>query len=182
MIRFVTLTLAGEGYLNFIGNEFGHPEWIDFPRDGNNWSFKYAQRKWSLRDSENLKYKYLAEFDCEMLKFVKRRRVFGAPDIVNLWCDDRDKILAFRKAGMIFLFNFNPDISFEGYELPVVDPGSYRTIFNSDEEVFGGFGRISKDVEYHSENLRYKRGNIGIKIYLPSRTVIVLAASSSYVT
>jgi len=177
MIRFVTLTLAGEGYLNFIGNEFGHPEWIDFPREGNNWSYKYAQRKWSLRDMDHLKYKFLAEFDREMLEFVKRNHVLGALDLASLWCDDNDKILAFRKGGLVFLFNFNPGNSFESYELPVASPGSYKTVFNSDEESFGGFGRIATDVVYNTEDLKSKHGKIGIKIYSPSRTVIVLALS-----
>ena len=175
LIRFVTLILAGEGYLNYIGNEFGHPEWIDFPREGNNWSYKYAQRKWSLRDAEHLKYKYLAAFDRKMLEHVKRYPVQGAWDLANLWCDDADKILAFRKGGLIYLFNFNPEKSFDGYELPVVSPGNYRVVFNSDEKEFGGFGRISDSLEYHSENLNLKQGKIGIKIYSPCRTVLVLA-------
>ena len=174
MIRFVTLILGGEGYLNFMGNEFGHPEWIDFPREGNNWSFKYAHRKWSLCDSDHLKYKYLAEFDTGMLKHVTKHPVLGAWDLASLWCDDVDKILAFRKGGLIYLFNFNPVRSFEGYELPVIDPGTYRVVFNSDKEAFGGFGRISDSYEYHTENLSNKQCGAGIRIYSPARTVIVL--------
>jgi 1,4-alpha-glucan branching enzyme len=175
MIRFVTLTLAGEGYLNFIGNEFGHPEWIDFPREGNNWSFKYAHRKWSLCDAEGLKYKYLAAFDKAMLEFVKRRGVLDTWDVVNLWCDDKDKILAFRKAGLVFLFNFNSEISFESYELPVIDPVCYRAIFNSDEKTCGGYARISSDIIYNTDRLESKHGKLGIKVYSPCRTAIVFA-------
>ena len=178
MYRFVTLVLGGEGYLNFIGNEFGHPEWIDFPREGNGWSFKYAQRKWSLCDSEHLKYKYLAAFDKEMLDHVKQYPILGAWDLASLWCDDVDKILAFRKGGLIYLFNFNPTRSFEGYELPVIDPGTYKVVFDSDKEIFGGFGRISGSYEYQTNKLGLKRGKIGIMIYSPSRTVIVLAKTS----
>jgi 1,4-alpha-glucan branching enzyme len=104
---------AGEGYLNFMGNEFGHPEWIDFPREGNDWSYKYAQRKWSLADADHLRYKHLAAFDKEMLQIVQKYPILKTDNQANLWCDDQDKILAFRKGNLVFLFNFNPTASFE---------------------------------------------------------------------
>ena len=178
MIRFVTLTLAGEGYLNFMGNEFGHPEWIDFPREGNDWSYRYALRKWSLADSDHLRYKHLAAFDREMLKIVKKYPILKTDNQANLWCDDQDKILAFRKGDLIFLFNFHPTASFEGYELPVIDQGTYSAIFNSDKAEFGGFDRISSSTTYRTETLDSRGGKIGIKIYSPSRTVLVLKQKS----
>lgn len=174
MIRFVSLVLSGEGYLNFMGNEFGHPEWIDFPREGNDWSFHHAQRRWSLADSDHLRYKYLGNFDKDMLKLVKDNSVLGATDLKNLWTDENDKILAFEKGDLVFLFNFNPTTSFDGYELPIDHRGTYRVVFDSDKAKYGGFDRISSRKEYHTEKLTAREGRWGVKIYSPCRTVLVL--------
>lgn len=174
LIRFITITLSGDGYLNFMGNEFGHPDWIDFPREGNNWSYKYARRQWSLADNKKLKFDYLYEFDKEMLKFIKDYSILEAKDLQNLWIDESSKILAYKKAGLIFLFNFNPVKSFEGFELPTGENNKYQVVFNSDETQFGGQQRISKDVIYEAKQLDDKKGNIGITIYSPSRTALVL--------
>lgn len=174
LIRFITLTLAGEGYLNFMGNEFGHPEWIDFPREGNNWSFKYSRRQWSLVDNHNLRYECLYNFDNEMLNFAKTFHILGSKDLKNLWIDETDKILAYRKNGLIFLFNFNPSISYPEYALPTIEPGTYRVVFNSDEEFYGGQSRIPQDIFYITKLLQSRENKIGITIYSPSRTVLVL--------
>lgn len=174
LIRFITLTLGGEGYLNFMGNEFGHPEWIDFPREGNNWSYHYARRQWSLMEDKELKYEYLSNFDREMLNLVKNYNVLGAFDLHNLWTDEQHKLLAFKKGGLIFLFNFNHCESFSEYELPTDETGEYKIVFNSDERYFGGQGRISTEYIYHSETLKHKENKTGVIIYSPSRTVLVL--------
>ena len=193
MIRFITLTLSGEGYLNFMGNEFGHPEWIDFPREGNGWSFAFAKRRWDLADRDDLRYAQLSAFDREMLDFAKEYRILEADDLLNLWIDAQDKVIAYRKAGLIFLFNFNPQRSIEHYELPVPEedaeteksgtgnpgkenPGAdtYRVVFDSDTGRFGGRDRISQSTVYEVKELREKRGKRGIYIYTPSRTVLVL--------
>ena len=178
MIRFVTMSLAGEGYLNFIGNEFGHPEWLDFPREGNNWSYHYAKRRWDLVDRDDLYYKVLNQFDMGMLRFAQENRVLGAWDLMNLWIGEHEKVLAFRKAGLIFLFNFHHTWSIENYELPVpydVAVGSrYKVVFDSDAKEFGGQNRISRDVIYEVKDLHEKYGKKGIQIYSPSRTVLVL--------
>ena len=178
MIRFVTLTLAGEGYLNFIGNEFGHPEWIDFPREGNGWSFAHAKRRWDLADRDDLRYKDLLAFDRAMVTFAKSYGVFGALDLMNLWVDDHGKLLAYRKAGLVFLFNFNPTRSFESYELPLphgTPLGSrWQVAFDSDSTRFGGQGRISDVEEYSAIELNEKYGNVGVRIYIPARTAMAL--------
>lgn len=174
LIRFSTITLSGEGYLNFMGNEFGHPDWIDFPREGNSWSYKYARRQWSLAENKDLKYDYLYKFDKEMLNFVKACNVLQGDDLLNLWIDESNKILAYRKAGLVFLYNFNPLKSFEDFELPVCEAGKYQVIFDSDEEIFGGQNRISKEIIYEAKPLISKKGKTGITIYSPSRTVLVL--------
>ena len=43
MIRCITMALGGEAWLTFMGNEFGHPEWLDFPREGNGWSYQHCR-------------------------------------------------------------------------------------------------------------------------------------------
>lgn len=157
LIRFSTITLSGEGYLNFMGNEFGHPDWIDFPREGNGWSYKYARRQWSLAENNDLKYDYLYKFDKEMLNFVKAYNVLQGDDLLNLWIDESSKILAYRKAGLVFLYNFNPAKSFNNFELPVCEAGRYQVVFHSDEEIFGGQNRISKEVIYEAKPLISKK-------------------------
>ncbi|MCL2059840.1 MAG: alpha-amylase family glycosyl hydrolase [Oscillospiraceae bacterium] len=179
MIRFASFTLAGEGYLNFIGNEFGHPEWIDFPRADNGWSYKYAKRRWDLADRDDLRYRHLLMFDREMLRFGKERGIHRAMDLANLWMDETEKLLAYRKAGLLFLFNFSPGRSFNDFELPLAGEGpynaNYRVAFDSDRPEFGGQGRIAGDVVYEVRELRQGKGGRGISIYSPARTVLVLA-------
>jgi 1,4-alpha-glucan branching enzyme len=81
MIRLITLSLGGEGYLNFMGNEFGHPEWIDFPREGNNWSYFYCRRQWHLADDPALRYEYLLQFDKEMIQLAKTQNLLSRPPV-----------------------------------------------------------------------------------------------------
>ncbi|MEF9973767.1 MAG: alpha amylase C-terminal domain-containing protein [Clostridia bacterium] len=179
MIRFVTLTLACEGYLNFMGNEFGHPEWIDFPRDGNGWSYQYARRQWSLSDNPTLKYDWLLAFDRAMLKFARKYRVMVKRDLQNLWIDQGKKLLAFSKGGLVYLFNFHPVQSDTAFFLPThtVGEGAYQVVFDSDDAEFGGQNRISRETIYHAEN-RPGQG-VGFHIYTPCRTVLVLKRTGS---
>ena len=173
LARFVTLTLACEGYLNFMGNEFGHPEWIDFPREGNGWSFKYARRQWSLADNGFLKYEWLQNFDNAMIEFGKKYKILKADGAQNLWIDNRNKIIAFERAGLLFAFNFHPNRSANSFFLPAnqTGEGQYKAIFSTDEEDFGGQNRIDKKYIYETKTDE-KRG-IGFEIYLPCRTAIV---------
>ena len=173
MIRFITLTLGSDGYLNFMGNEFGHPEWIDFPREGNGFSHKYARRQWSLVENGYLKYQWLANFDRAMLKFVRKYRVLNKPDTVNLWIDQNHKLLAFSKGQLIYVFNFDYQYCPTNFFLPVhtVGAGKYRVIFSSDDIDFGGMDRISKEYLYYTKEVLDK--GIGFEIYIPCRTAIV---------
>jgi len=181
MIRFVSMTLAGEGYLNFIGNEFGHPEWIDFPRAENGWSYKYAKRRWDLAERDDLRYRQLLIFDREMLRFARERSIHRAMDLANFWVDENNKLLAFRKAGLIFLFNFSPAHSLNDFELPFADGTRYgmryHVVFDSDRPEFGGQGRIAGDIVYETYKLRNYDNKCGIAIYSPARTFLVLAES-----
>ena len=132
MIRLITLATAGHGYLNFMGNEFGHPEWIDFPRQGNNWSYHYARRQWRLLDDPELKYQLLGRFDRDMIALAKAHRCSTIPLPRQLWEHNDDKVLIFQRAGLIFAFNFHPQRSFPDYAFPA-DAGRYRIVLDSDD-------------------------------------------------
>lgn len=174
MIRLITLATAGFGYLNFMGNEFGHPEWIDFPREGNGWSYHYARRQWSLRDNKDLKYSLLGDFDREIIRLFGGNSLIGNRLPVRLLVQNNDKIIACERAGYFFIFNFNPSKSFESYGV-TVPPGKYRLIFDTDEPRFGGHSRIEPGQVYLTSQIK-ERSEISdmLKLYLPSRTALVL--------
>jgi len=173
MIRLVTASTINGAYLNFMGNEFGHPEWIDFPRLGNGWSHKHARRQWHLLDNPDLKYRFLGDFDKAMIRLISGKKHFQATPINKIWDDEKDQILAFRRENMIFVFNFNPEISFTGYGL-LVPPGKYRIILNTDNPIFGGFGLIDDSVEHFTvyDALYVKEKKEWLKLYLPARTAL----------
>ncbi len=170
MIRLITMSLAGEGYLNFMGNEFGHPEWIDFPREGNGWSYHYCRRQWSLAEEDHLKYGWLREFDKGMVEFAKEKKLFASvPE--SLFIDDQKKILVYKRGKAVFALNFNPTESFDGYFIKTTAKGNYKMAFTTDDEAFGGFGRVPS-MTYVAEKNEY--GEYGVKMYIPSRTAVVI--------
>ncbi len=171
MIRLITLGTATGGYLNFMGNEFGHPEWIDFPREGNDWSYKYARRQWNLVDDKLLKFHYLNDFDKEMIGLFNTYNLLPAIPI-QLHANEQDQVLAFHKDNFIFIFNFNPSVSFEGYGI-AVPKGKYKVVLSTDREGFGGFERIDTSYIYYSENIPFSE-NHQIKLYIPARIAVVL--------
>ena len=170
MIRLITLSLGGEGYLNFMGNEFGHPEWIDFPRDGNGWSHYYCRRQWHLVDDGLLKYGQLNEFDRQMIGFASDRRIFSR-SARPLFIDEEKKVLIFERGGVTFVFNFNPSTSFESYTVKVPSSGNYRVALSTDDAEFGGFDRVSKDYIYKARRVK---GVYEFPIYLPPRCAVCL--------
>ena len=172
MIRWITISMGAEGYLNFMGNEFGHPEWIDFPREGNNYSFHYARRLWSLADNDLLKYDWLLKWDRKMLDQIKEDDQLGN-DIFRLWLDNDRKVIAYRNKDIVYIFNFHPQNSYDSFQVPIHDKGKFKVILDTDDEEFGGLGRISKDVIYESKNLENTDYD-GIEIYIPSRTALAL--------
>ena len=172
MIRWITISMGAEGYLNFMGNEFGHPEWIDFPREGNNFSFHYARRLWSLADNDLLKYDWLLKWDRKMLEEIKNNKQLGN-DIFRLWLDNDRKVIAYRNKDIVYIFNFHPQNSYDSFQVPIHDKGKFKVIIDTDDEEFGGLGRISKDVIYESKNLENTDYD-GIEIYIPSRTALAL--------
>ncbi len=170
MIRIISMTLGGEGYLNFMGNEFGHPEWIDFPREGNGWSYYYCRRQWHLADDKELKYEWLLEFDRAMIELAQKNNIFAkAP--VYLHIDEEKKIMIYDRCGLTFVFNFHPANAYDGYRVKVKSKGDYQVVFSSDDSSFGGWDRISKDYIYETQ----KQGKEhSFAMYLPSRTMCCL--------
>ena len=171
MIRLFTISLGGEGYLNFIGNEFGHPEWIDFPREGNDWSYKYARRQWSLVDNPQLKYEWLNNFDQAMIHCIRDAGILSSGFAKQLNMDSPNKVIIFKRGDYIFVFNFHSHHSIPDYLFPVPESGKYRIILNSDDEKFGGHGRIDEKITYQSTG---DQGNMRLQIYIPNRTALIL--------
>jgi 1,4-alpha-glucan branching enzyme len=169
MIRLITLATAGNGYLNFMGNEFGHPEWIDFPRAGNNWSYFYARRQWSLADNRLLRYEWLLKFDRQMISLAADYGIFASPPR-SIYEDTVKQVLAFERNGLIFVFNFSPVNSYTDY-LVRADAGRYRLVLDTDSAETGGFGRNNPEISHFSQ---YFTGGQMLSLYLPSRSAIVL--------
>ncbi|MFD2255745.1 alpha-amylase family glycosyl hydrolase [Luteolibacter algae] len=168
IIRLITLAFGGEGWLNFMGNEFGHPEWLDFPREGNGWSYHYCRRQWSLVDNPNLKYQWLAEWDRDLIKLARDRKLLQAAPAQLLHVDHENKILIAERANLIFIINFSPDRSIPGYGVAPYKKDTHSLLLDSDEKKYGGHGRLDHGVGYplHSDGQ--------IKFYTTSRTAIVL--------
>lgn len=170
MIRLITASTAGEGYLNFMGNEFGHPEWIDFPREGNGYSFHYCRRQWSLLDNPELRYNKLNKFDKKMLAFLKKERILSKKTVCRLVHQD-DKVITFTKGKTAFVFNFSPHNSYESYFVETGEKGQYRAVLSTDQDEFGGFDRVDTEYIYTAEER--EDGKIGFFAYLPLRTATV---------
>lgn len=174
MIRLVTLATAGHGYLNFMGNEFGHPEWIDFPRPGNGWSYRYARRQWHLADAPDLKYKFLLRFDRHMIEAAKRSEVFGKARPRILHQHEADKVLAFERNGRIFVFNFHPGISHTDYRISA-PAGAYEVVLDSDAPEYGGHNRVDRGKVHFTRHESAQNGHRDyLQLYLPTRTALVL--------
>jgi len=174
MIRLITLATAGHGYLNFMGNEFGHPEWIDFPRAGNGWSYKYARRQWSLADDETLRYRQLARFDADMIGLARRANLLGSGEPRLLHEHNETKVLAFERAGHLLAFNFHPSRSYDGYRIDA-PPGRYRLVLDTDAGLYGGHGRLEPDqVHCTQPEGRGPGARHLLSLYLPTRTALVL--------
>ncbi len=176
MIRLITMATAGNGYLNFMGNEFGHPEWIDFPREGNGWSYKYARRQWSLSEPDYLRYRYLNNFDREMVALCRREDLFdAAPEL--LVQDELKKIVIFKRINCIFALNFNPEESFTDYGFGAPS-GKYVSVLDTDRPEFDGFSRMERGEEHLTVHKKSPNGSgkydDTLQLYLPSRCAVVL--------
>ncbi|XP_059506063.1 1,4-alpha-glucan-branching enzyme isoform X2 [Stegostoma tigrinum] len=193
MIRLITHALGGEGYLNFIGNEFGHPEWLDFPRIGNNESYHYARRQFNLLDNHLLRYRQLNTFDADMNKLEDKYGWLAAPPAYVSEKHEENKVIAFERANLLFIFNFNPNKSFPDYRVGIDQPGKYKIVLDTDSTDYGGHGRLNHNTEFFTDaqiqnnrpnSMLFRSGdnefslrrNHAAEVYIPSRTAIVLAS------
>jgi len=163
IIRLLTASTHSGGYLNFMGNEFGHPEWIDFPREGNNWSYHYARRQWSLADNPKLKYQWLQNFDAALVDLVSK---ISGPNYHYVSIDEERNLLSYARDKYLFVFNFSPNTSYTDHEVPTFD-GTYNVALSSDDTTYGGQSRVDAAMAYRASNEK-------VKLYLPSRTALVL--------
>ncbi len=172
MIRLITASTINGGYLNFMGNEFGHPEWIDFPREGNGWSYKYARRQWELVDNDRLLYHDLNEFDNAMVRLIESEKKFNETPIEKVWDNEGDQLVAYKRRDLLFVFNFNGQKSFIDYGI-LVKKGAYKVVLNTDAKQFGGFG-FSDDTVVHYTQPSHLKNKEWLKLYIPSRSALVL--------
>ncbi|KAI8329040.1 1,4-alpha-glucan-branching enzyme GBE1 [Chlamydoabsidia padenii] len=177
MIRLISHALGGEGYLNFEGNEFGHPEWLDFPRDGNGSSFHYARRQWNVLDDPLLRYKYLNEWDRGMQINEEKYGWLHSPQAYVSRKNEGDKVIVFERNGVLFLFNFHPTQSYTDYRVGVSDAGKYKVVLNSDDKKYLGYGRVDPQGDYFTTPADgdWDTRPHWIQVYLPNRTALVLA-------
>jgi 1,4-alpha-glucan branching enzyme len=169
MIRLLTIATSGNGYLTFMGNEFGHPEWIDFPREGNDWSYQYARRQWSLSESPFLRYGCLMKFEKEMIGLFKKKKILSK-EPVSVYNDEQKQILVLKRNGYLFVFNFSPTNSYDSY-LVDADPGKYKVVLDTDWKEFNGFERNSRKTAHFTI---YSEAGNKLSLYLPSRSAFVL--------
>ena len=170
MIRLFTLASGGEAYLNFMGNEFGHPEWIDFPREGNGWSFHYCRRQWSLKDNGLLKYQWLSDFDEDMIHLAKANKIFDVRFGDLRLMKAPEQTVAFYRNGLLFAFNFHASNSLTNVLVPVPKKADYTVELCSDDEKYGGW----KQVAHQTYPVKEFDGQYYVELYLPARTAVVL--------
>ncbi len=174
LIRLLTFSLGGEGYLNFMGNEFGHPEWIDFPRAGNGYSYKYARRQWHLVDNNTLRYQYLNAFDTAMQRLDTEHYLLTNTSIEFLFIHEEAKQLVYQRGGLIFVYNFHSTASYSNWRIPTPQKTDYRLILNTDDDVYGGHGNVSGEVYYPWQDVSMYPHAQSIQLYIPARSAQVL--------
>ncbi|KAF2146036.1 glycoside hydrolase family 13 protein [Aplosporella prunicola CBS 121167] len=182
MIRLVTHALGGEGYLNFEGNEFGHPEWLDFPREGNGNSFHYARRQFNLVDDQLLRYKFLNEFDSKMQWTEEKYGWLHSPQAYISLKHEGDKMIVFERAGLLWIFNFHPSSSFTDYRVGVEQAGTYRVVINTDSPAFGGHGNVKEDTRFFTTDFPWNERKNFLQVYIPSRSALRGSGSAEVVT
>ncbi len=173
MIRLATVSTAGGAYLNFMGNEFGHPEWIDFPRLGNNWSYKHARRIWSIADDPELRFHWLSDFDREMMRWIRDEHLLEIPEVYRYFDNKQDQVLAYHRGDFLVVFNFHPVNSYTGYGIPM-EAAKYKVLFDTDEDRFGGQNRIDHQQVYYTRPAAHMSHQHYLNLYLPARTAMVL--------
>jgi len=169
IIRLLTISTAGNGYLNFMGNEFAHPEWIDFPRVGNNWSYDYARRQWNLMENKMLVYHYLGKFDKDMVNIIKKYDILDKEKPFAIVQHSTDQVLIYKRGDLLFVFNVNPSKSYEDYGFEI-DKGKYKIVLNSDSGKYVGHERINEKQIYETQEIN--KTNY-LRLYIPNRVGLV---------
>jgi len=170
MIRLITFSLGGEGYLTFMGNEFGHPEWIDFPREGNGWSYQHCRRRWDLAGDTSLRYHFLNKFEKKMIGLDKDYNVLEPSYQYIRMKHNSDKIIVYEKGNLLFVFNFHHSNSYENYDVYLKKATKIKVVLSTDDFDFGGHGRVHH-LEYDTTKVDDFCSKV--KLYLPNRTAIV---------
>ncbi|GMH40177.1 hypothetical protein BSKO_08081 [Bryopsis sp. KO-2023] len=173
IVRLVTMALGGDAWLNFMGNEFGHPDWLDFPREGNGWSHEKCRRQWGLVDSEHLKYRLLNEWDGAMMHFEEEHGFMRSPHRQTTLVSNEDQVIVAERGPLVFVFNFSPFSTYEGFKVPVSNPGRYRIVLDSDAHQFGGVGRLGADVDHFTSPQDGENFPHYMQVLSPSRTAVV---------
>lgn len=181
MIHFITMALGGEGYLNFMGNEFGHPEWIDFPREGNGWSYDKCRRQWNLPDTDHLRYKFLNAFDRAMNSLDDKFSFLASSKQIVSCTSEEDKVIVFERGDLVFVFNFHPINTYDGYKVGCDLPGKYRVALDSDAWDFGGHGRVGHNIDHFTSpegipgvpETNFNNRPNSFKVLSPARTCVV---------
>jgi 1,4-alpha-glucan branching enzyme len=175
MIRLLTFGLGGEAYLNLMGNEFGHPEWIDVPREGNGHSYHHCRRRFDLPEEENLKYKFFREFDKAMLQLEKEVQFMNSGDSGYIVLKHQeDKLIIFERGKMLFVFNFHPTQDFHNYYVGIEYPGVYKIRLSTDDPMFGGWNRVSPVSEFFTEDYNWQNRRCRVQIGIPHQCAFVL--------
>lgn len=174
IIRLLTFSLGGEGYLNFMGNEFGHPEWIDFPREGNGNSYHYCRRQWSLSEADYLRYKGLNEFDRAMQKLDRDFHLLNDELIEKLYEHEENKQLVYRRGPLVFVLNLHPTNSYSDWRIPVPDASDYHLALNIDNARFEGKGLVTEPLTYPWQNVPWENRKQSLQVYVPARSMQVL--------
>jgi 1,4-alpha-glucan branching enzyme len=172
MIRLITASCAGGAYLNFMGNEFGHPEWIDFPREGNGWSYQHARRLWSISDDYELKFHWLKDFDRDMISLLRENRLLEIPEIWKVWENKADQVLAYTRGDFLFVFNFSPDCSYTDYGIPY-EASKFKVALNTDSGRYGGQNRVDERISYYTIPVSGNELSYHLRLYLPCRSALV---------
>ncbi len=177
MIRLLTASCAGGAYLNFMGNEFGHPEWIDFPREGNGWSYKHARRIWSISDDYELRFHWLKDFDKDMIRLIKETNLLSIPEVWKIWENKGDQVIVYSRGNLLFVFNFSPTQSYTDYGI-AYEPSKFRVVLNTDSGIYGGQNRVDERMSYYTIPSGKADSQHFLRLYIPSRTAIVFEKES----
>lgn len=139
-IKVITMVLGGEGYLNFIGNEFNHPEWVEFPSKENEWSFERCRRYWDLISKDHGSYYiFLLNFEKKILKIVSELSFGGRHwlDLLERVPNEENSNLLIVKIGSSLKVVINTSQDLSSYKRSKIDDRKYELILYSGGNEYG---------------------------------------------